>query len=58
MADGPLARLFWRVIDDLDQMRYFEDEARGTIPCGPGREAAIDPQAGRAFTRDAGARSW
>jgi hypothetical protein len=57
-------RLEWRptqkpgVIDDLDQMRYFEDEAPGTIPCGPGREAAIDPQSGRAITRDAGARSW
>jgi hypothetical protein len=45
------------LIDDLDRMRYSGDQARATIPCEPRRAAVTDPQAGRAVTRDAGARS-
>jgi hypothetical protein len=60
----PQQRPGWRpthepgLIDDLDHMRYSGDQARGTITCEPRRAAVIDPQAGRAVTRDAAARSW
>jgi hypothetical protein len=45
------------LMGDLDHMRYFGDQARATIACEPRRAAVIEPQAGRAVTRDAGARS-
>jgi hypothetical protein len=42
MADGPLARFFWRVVDDLDHLLMLARLRTTDTVSAPGRETPAD----------------